>query len=176
MQKSNPDRSVLILFSPKVLPVIDLFRGLAELEENYSSPLLEEQEGQLAALIGSQQARAALSDALLLSFELKRQRRSLLAFSAVGSRQGSVEEFCLLALIAAAGFASQPLFVRAATVLNIEPTETLRRLSLDLSKRLSQLFLEGDFTDINRFEAVVGGGPQMARDIVPDDSSIKFYF
>ncbi|MGO4704588.1 hypothetical protein AB4072_02270 [Microvirga sp. 2MCAF38] len=169
------DRSVLILFSPKILPAIDLFRGLADLGEAYQSPILEEREASLTNVVGAQQARAALSDALLFSFAIRRQRSNSLTINAIGSRRGTGEEFSLLTLIGAAGVDAQPLLRRAASMLCVELTETLLQLSADLAKDLKPFFVEDDFIDADRFEAIIGNDCR-ARSVDSHDSSMKFHF
>jgi len=91
--------SVAFLLHPSVVPVIDVFRSLSSLEDQYDLALLDGPERGLAAVTQPDAAKAIVSDALLLAFALTRQRGRPFCHQPVGSRHGSMDEYCLLALI-----------------------------------------------------------------------------
>jgi hypothetical protein len=65
---------VAVLFVPSIVPIIDVFRALADFQEHYDIGALDELEGRLCASMSRDLAKGLVSDALLLAFGLGRER------------------------------------------------------------------------------------------------------
>jgi hypothetical protein len=96
---SAPLGSVAVLLHPSTVPVVDVFRSLGSLEDQYDLVLLDGPEQALAVYTQPEAAKGIVSDALLLAFALTRQRGRPFSHKPLGSRQGSMDEYCLLAMV-----------------------------------------------------------------------------
>jgi hypothetical protein len=127
---------ISVLFPPESVPVVDIFRALGDFEDNYDIAALDALEERLARSIGGQSAKGIVSDALLLAFGLRRERRDPLSFGPLGSRRGTLDEYRLMALVSAAAQQDQQGTLAAAVSLGITRPQPLVTLAFDIAKRL----------------------------------------
>src|SRR6478736_1106622 len=90
---------VAVLLHPSMVPVIDVFRSLDSLDDHYDLALLDAPEQALANYTTAETAKGIVSDLLLLAFSMTRQRGRPFSHRPLGSRHGSIDEYCLLVLI-----------------------------------------------------------------------------
>src|SRR3712207_3921254 len=109
--------AVTVLFHPSTVPIIDVFRSLGRLEDQYDLALLDGPERALTAYTHPEAAKAIVSDALLLAFALTRQRGRPFSHRPLRSRHGSLDEYCLMTLIGSSRSPSTELAIEAATAL-----------------------------------------------------------
>src|SRR5688500_74805 len=110
---------VAVLLLASAGPVIDVFRSLNRLEDQYDLAMLDGPEQALATYTQPETAKGIVSDALLLAFALTRQRGRSFVHRAVGSRHGSLDEYCLLTLIGASRDLGSGVAIEAARYLDI---------------------------------------------------------
>jgi hypothetical protein len=125
-----------ILFSPRMVFIIDVFRALGDFEDSYDVAALDRLEGRLAEVMDSRTAKGLVSDALLLAFGLRRERRDQLEFMPLGSRRGTMDEYRLIALIGAAYRQDRAVAMEAALALGITNRGALVALACDIANRL----------------------------------------
>ena len=103
VESASPSETTLVavLFPPEALPVIDIFRALGDFEDNYDIGALDALETRLCGLMNRDLAKGIVSDALLLAFGLRRERRGPLDYRPVRSRRGTLDEYRLMALMGA---------------------------------------------------------------------------
>jgi hypothetical protein len=81
--------SVAVLFSPRAVPIIDIFRALGDVEQHYDVAALDLLESRLARSMSRDVAKGIVSDALLLAFGLRRERAGPMEYRPGLSRRGS---------------------------------------------------------------------------------------
>ncbi len=150
--------SVAILFHPSMVPVIDVFRSLRSLEDQYDLALLDGPEEALATYTRTEAAKGIISDALLLAFALTRERGRAFAHRPLGSRQGSAEEYCLLAMIAASRNAASGVASEAASLLGILSLDFMTALAGELVRQIDLGTLTFETPDLAEFRAMMGYG------------------
>ena len=127
---------VAVLFSPDAVQIIDIFRSLGDFEETYDIDALDRIEATLACVLNRDDAKSVVSDALLLAFGLRRERREALDFAPVGSRRGTLDEYRLLALIGASHVQDEGTVSDAVAALDIIRAWPLVALASDIARRL----------------------------------------
>lgn len=132
----EPVAQVAFLFAPDAVAVIDIFRALGDFEVHYDITALDQLEARLADTMSRDEAKSIVSDALLLAFGLRRERYEPLTFSPPGSRKGTFDEYCLLALIGATYWHDFDLASDAAESLKIVHYQPLVSLASDIARRL----------------------------------------
>src|SRR3954471_11005243 len=90
--------AVAVLFHPSIVPVMDVFRSIGNLNDQYDLTLLDGPEQALADYVHPGSTKGIVSDALLLAFALTRQRGSAFDHRPLKSRQGSLDEYCLMVI------------------------------------------------------------------------------
>jgi hypothetical protein len=132
-----PESAALsILFPPRAVFLLDIFRALGDFEEHYDIAALDALEGRLSALLDPAAAKSLISDALLLSFGLRREREEPLDLREVGSRRGTADESRLLAFLAAS---EEPaLAASAAAALGLVNFRVLTGLAIQIARRLEE--------------------------------------
>jgi hypothetical protein len=128
--------SVAVLFAPDTVPIIDIFRALDAFEEQYELDALDRLESRLARTISQEIAKGIVSDALLLAFGLRRERPGPLAYRELRSRRATLDEYRLMALVAAAYRGDGALAAEAAASLGIVNMKFVVSLAGDLARRL----------------------------------------
>jgi len=150
--------SVAVLFHPSTVPVVDVFRSLGRLDDQYDLALLDGPEQALMAYSKPEAAKAIVSDALLLAFALTRQRGQPFSYRPLRSRCGSLDEYCLMALIGSARLPSSHLAHEAAAALGIGSLDFLSSLAGELIRQIELGCLVFDAPSLEEFRAVVGAG------------------
>ncbi len=154
----NAPRTVAVLLHPSIVPVIDVFRSLDLLEDQYDLALLDGPEHGLTAYTGPDAAKAIVSDALLLAFALTRQRGRPFSYRPVGSRHGSLDEFCLLTLIASSRNLASDLAVDAATLLDVASLHFMGALTGEIVRYMDAGGLVFVLPSLPEFRAMMGTG------------------
>ncbi|MBZ6076283.1 hypothetical protein [Microvirga puerhi] len=165
---------IAILFPPPIVPLIDAFRSLEVLSEHYDVHVLDGPEGDMARFIDRDTARAIVSDAMLLAFALSRQRGGPLSHRPLRSRQGSVDEYCVLALIGAARDPGSELAFEAAAALGIGSVDFTLSIAIDLLRQIDQggLFLEQP--SLAEFRAIVSENLLLDGGLTEDSIASSF--
>ena len=128
--------AVAVLFSPAMVPVIDIFRALGDFEDHYDVLALDGLERRLARTMSREAAKGIVSDALLLAFGLRRERVEPIPYGALHARRGTLDEYCLVALIGAAYRSDVALASEAASALGVAHPQPLVSLAIDIAQRL----------------------------------------
>ena len=128
--------TVFLLFPPALVPVIDIFRVLGNFEEYYDVAALDALEERLAKSMNSQLAKGIVSDALLLAFGLRRERREPVAYGRPEARRGTADEGRLIDLLAACGRRDFDQAERVAASLSVAHSKPLVALAYDVARRL----------------------------------------
>ncbi|HEV2560368.1 MAG TPA: hypothetical protein VGU45_17230 [Microvirga sp.] len=147
----SSEMPVAILFPPTMLPVIDIFRALGDFEEHYEIGALDLLESRLSSLMGRDLAKGIVSDALLLAFGLRRERREPLDYRPVQSRRGTADEYRLMALMAATYWHDFHLAAAAAAALDVRHPQPLISLAFDIARRLEAAGLRLEAPDPRLF-------------------------
>jgi hypothetical protein len=150
------DGAVAVLFRPAVVPLVDAFRSLEILSARYDVHVLDQPEQDLARFIARDAARAIVSDAMLLGFALGRQSAEPLSYRPLKSRQGSLDEYCILTLIAASRDSDSELAFEAAAALRILSFDFTLSLARDLLRQIDMGGLLLERPGVAEFRAVVG--------------------
>jgi hypothetical protein len=150
--------SIAVLFPPPVVPLIDAFRSLEVLSEHYDLHVLEGPESDLARFMEPDAAKAVVSDAMLLAFALGRQRGEPLDHRPMRSRRGSLDEYCVLSLIAAAREPDTGLAFEAAAALRVISFEFIFAMAMDLLRRIDRGGLLLERPTLREFRAIAGEG------------------
>jgi len=153
---------VAVLFPPDSVPVIDIFRALGDFEENYDVAALDRLEDRLAGIISRDVAKGIVSDALLLAFGLRRERLEPVAFAPLRSRRGTLDEYRLLALIAATYWHDFALASDAATALDVAHGQPLISLAFDIARRLETAGLKLEAPDPRLFRSRSASAVEMS--------------
>ncbi len=134
--RDQQDARVGVLFSPGTVVVIDIFRALGDFEDHYDITALDSTERRLARFMPQEVAKGIVSDALLLAFGVRRERAKPLEFRPPLSRRGSLDEYRLVAILAAAFWHDFVLAAKAAGALGIGHPQPLISLAFDIARRL----------------------------------------
>ena len=149
---------VAVLLHPSAVPVIDVFRSLNRLEDQYDLALLDGPEQALATYTQPDTAKGIVSDALLLAFALTRQRGRPFVHKPVGSRHGSLDEYSLLTLIGASRDTSSEVALEAARHLEIVSLDFMSALAGDLVRQIDIGAVAFDVPNLPEFRAILGVG------------------
>lgn len=155
----SASKSAAVLLHPSTVPVIDVFRSLNRLEDQYDLAMLDGPEQALAAYTQPETAKGIVSDALLLAFALTRQRGRPFIHKPVGSRHGSLDEYSLLTLIGASRNPSSAVVLEAARYLDIVSLDFMSALAGDLVRQIDLGAVSFDVPDLPGFRAIMGFGP-----------------
>ncbi len=159
--------AVAILLHPSIVPVVDVFRSLSSLEDQYDLALLDGPEQGLAIYTQPEAAKGIVSDALLLAFGLRRERAAPMGYGPCGSRRGTLDEYRLMALLSATYWHDFILASEAAAALDIMHPQPLVSLAFDISRRLEASGLKLDAPDPRLFKPV----PRAASTVVVERAS-----
>ncbi|WP_152568744.1 hypothetical protein [Microvirga sp. BSC39] len=149
---------VAVLLHPSTVPVIDVFRSLNRLEDQYDLAMLDGPEQALATYTQPETAKGIVSEALLLAFALTRQRGRPFIHRPVGSRHGSLDEYSLLTLIGASRDPSSAVALEAARHLDIVSLDFMSALAGDLVRQMDLGAVAFDVPDLPEFRAIMGVG------------------
>jgi hypothetical protein len=138
---------VSVLFSPEMVPIIDIFRALGDFEVHYDVSALDGLEAQLARLMSRESAKGVVSDALLLAFGLRRERRDPVEYGTLKSRRGTIDEYRLMAIIGATFWHDFVLASDAAASLGIAHPQAPISLAFDIARRLESAGLKMEAPD-----------------------------
>ncbi|WP_046863776.1 hypothetical protein [Microvirga massiliensis] len=136
--------TIFLLFPPALVPVLDIFRVLGNFEEHYDISALDTLEERLTKSMNSQLAKGIVSDALLLAFGLRRERREPLAYGRPETRRGTADEGRLIDLLAACSRQDFDLAERVAAGLSVAHSKPLVALAYDVARRLEAAGLKLD--------------------------------
>lgn len=167
---------VSILLHPSTVPVLDVFRSLSCLEDQYDLALLDRPERALASFARPEMVKAIVSDALLFAFALTRQRGRPLCHRPLASRHGSLDEYCLVALIGAARVPHSDLAFEVATALEVESTDLIISMAADLVRETDLALLNFEAPNIYDFRAVLGSGDLPEQDIANTSNNSGFRY
>jgi len=169
---------VFVLLHPGVVPVIDIFRCIGGFQDRYDLAMLDGPEEALLGLTRPEAAKAIVSDALLLAFALDRQRSRALCHAPLRSRRGSMDEYCLLALIGASRVPDSELAFEASAVLGIASLDLVTALASDLVRQIDLAGLELRTPSIEAFRGVVGNRLLFEddADLILNHSEFRFRF
>jgi hypothetical protein len=131
-----PEDGIAVLLSPGETLVIDLFRRLGRFEERYDLSALDGLEALISQRVGLILARSLVSDALLFSFALRRERAERMRFNPPGSRRGSPDEHRLLVLLGAVERGDRERALRAVSALGGTGGPSLMTLAAEFLRRL----------------------------------------
>ncbi|WP_162820594.1 hypothetical protein [Microvirga calopogonii] len=151
--------SVAFLLHPSMVPVIDVFRSLSSLEDQYDLALLDGPERGLVSFTQPEVAKAIVSDALLLAFALTRQRGRPFCHRPVGSRHGSMDEYCLLALIGSSRSGRSDVVQEAAALLDVVSLDFMVSLAGEIVRQMDLGTLVFERPSLSEFRALMGYGP-----------------
>lgn len=149
---------VAVLFHPTAVPVMDVFRSIGSLDDQYDLTLLDGPEEMLSAYLRSGSAKSIVSDALLLAFALTRQRGSPFRHRPLGSRHGSLEEYCLMVVIGAARWPGSEAAREAAVILGVSPLplDLLSALGGEIARQIDLGTIVFPGPVLSEFRAVIG--------------------
>jgi hypothetical protein len=169
---------VFVLLHPNAVPVVDIFRCISRFEDRYDLAILDGPEEALLGLTRPDAAKAIVSDALLLAFALDRQRSRKLCHAPLKSRRGSMDEYCLLALIGASCVPDSELAFEASAALGIASLDLVTSLASDLVRQIDLAGLALGAPAIDEFRGVVGNRILFDDDpdLVPNRPEFKFRF
>jgi hypothetical protein len=154
--------SVAFLFHPSMVGVIDVFRSLSSLEDQYDLALLDGPEQGLASYTQPEAAKGIVSDALLLAFALTRQRGRPFSHRPLGSRHGSLDEYCLLALMGSLRNTASDVALEAAAYLDIASLDVVVTLAGEIVRQMDIGTLVFEPPSLPDFRAMMGYGPSEA--------------
>ena len=143
---------VAVLFSPASVPVVDIFRALGDFEDHYDVAALDSLEGRLSGIMSREAAKGIVSDSLLLAFGLRRERQTRLDLRPRLSRQGSFDEYCILALLGATFWHDFGLAAQAAAALGVRQPQPLVSLSFEIARRLEAAGVALELPDARLFQ------------------------
>jgi hypothetical protein len=141
------------------VPILDVFRILGNPDEAFAMEPLDGPERALARYAGPEAAKAVVSDAVLLAFALARQRARSFSHRPLGSRQGSLDEYCLMALIGASRHPESELAFEASAALDVPSLDFVTALAADLLRQMDLARLSFEVPDLAEFRSVVGESP-----------------
>jgi hypothetical protein len=175
---SHSEGAVSILFHPSTVPIIDIFRSISRLDHQYDLALLDAPEEALKSFARPETAKAIISDALLFAFALARQRAQPVSHCPLGSRQGTTDEYCLMALIGSSHEPDSELAFEAAMALAIPSMDFMATLAADLLGQIHSARIAFDTPSVADFRAIVGDRISIEDNLGGslDRSEIKFRF
>lgn len=150
--------SVAVLFHPSAVPVMDVFRSIGSLEDQYDLTLLDGPEEMLSAYLQAGSAKGIVSDTLLLAFALTRQRGSTFHHRPLRSRHGSLEEYCLMIVIGSARQPGLEVAREAAAILGVSPLplDLVSALGGELARQIDLGAIVFPVPSLHEFRAVIG--------------------
>lgn len=134
--RQDVQAAVAYLFSPDIVPLVDVFRALGDFEESYDVEALDRLEERLTQEMDRASAKGLVSDALLLAFGLRRERLEPLRYAPLRSRIGTRDEFLLMSMIGAGYWQDHLAASDAASALQVFHTQALISLAYDIARRL----------------------------------------
>ena len=149
---------VAVLLHPSMVPVIDVFRSLSSLDDHYDLALLDAPEQALANYTTAETAKGIVSDSLLLAFALTRQRGRPFSHRPLGSRHGSMDEYCLLVLIGSSRNPVSEVALEAAAYLGVVSLDAMATLAGELVRQIDLGALAFQLPDLSEFRAITGCG------------------
>jgi len=158
--------SVAFLFHPSAVPVIDVFRSIGSLDDQFDLALLDGPERGLAPYAQPGAAKGVVSDALLLAFAMTRQRGRPFDHRPLGSRCGTLDEYCLLTLIGASRQPGSEVAREASALLGIAPQELLSSLVGELARHIDLGIIVFPLPNLSEFRAAAGIESRQAEAIV----------
>jgi len=163
----NRDDPVAILFHPSAVPVIDVFRSIGSLDDQYDLSLLDGPEMALSSYVQPSAAKGIVSDALLIAFALTRQRGRAFDHRPIRSRCGTLDEYCLMALLGASRQAGSEAVVReASALLDVTPMDLLSALAGELARHIDLGVIVFPVPDLGQFRAMTGTGDGQTEAII----------
>jgi hypothetical protein len=171
-----PSSSVAVLLHPSTVPVIDVFRSLSRLEDQYDLAMLDGSEQALAAYTQPDVAKSIISDALLLAFALTRQRGRPFVYRPLGSRHGSMDEYCLLTMIGASRDPSSGVALEAARLLEIESLDFMAALAGEMVHQFDLGALAFEVPSLSDFRAMMDYKPPEEVLVGSDLNGAEFNF
>jgi hypothetical protein len=167
--------TIAFLLHPSIVPVIDVFRSLSSLEDQYDLSLLDGPEQGLAVYTQPEAAKGIVSDALLLAFALTRQRRGRPFFHRpLGSRHGSVDEYCLLALMGSLGHAAADVALEAAAYLDVASLDAVVPLVGEIVRQMDIGALVFEPPSLSDFRGMMS--PESSEAVLVETSSGRAEF
>lgn len=167
---------IAVLFHPTAVPVVDVFRTLDSLEDQYDLALLDEPERALASYVTPAAAKGIVSDALLLAFALSRQRGRSFHHRAIKSRYGSMEEYCLLTLIVASRNPGSELAREAAAALGVTSPDYMASLASEIGRQIDQGTVVFQEPTLEEFRAMLGQWDARTETILERMDEADLYF
>lgn len=156
LTRTREPAALALLFPPRAVALLDLFRALGDFEAHYDVSVLDRLEAQLAGMLDPVTAKGVVSDALLLAFGLRREREARLELSKLGSRRGTADEYRLLVLIGAALEDDLERAATAAMALDVANFRPLAALAADFARRLEEAGFELDLPDGRLLDSSAG--------------------
>jgi hypothetical protein len=126
---------VAILFAPASLPIVDIFRALGDFEQHHDVAILDALESRLSDLVSREIAKGIVSDSLLLAYGLRCERPEPLDLRPLHSRHGSLDEYCIVALIGATFWHDLGLAAQASEALGVRQPQPLISLGFDIARQ-----------------------------------------
>jgi len=149
---------VAVLLHPSMVPVIDVFRSLDSLDDHYDLALLDAPEQALANYTTAETAKGIVSDLLLLAFSMTRQRGRPFSHRPLGSRHGSIDEYCLLVLIGSSRNPVSEVALEATDYLGVVSLDAMATLAGELVRQIDLGTLAFQLPDLSEFRAITGCG------------------
>lgn len=149
---------IAVLFHPSAVPIIDVFRSLGSLEDQYDLALLDGPERALAAYTAPDTAKGIVSDALLLAFALTRQRGRPFSHRPLGSRHGTADEYCLMTLIGSSRVPASEVTLQAAAALGVVSLDFMVSLVGEINRQIDLGLLVFETPSLPEFRAIMGDG------------------
>jgi len=149
---------VAVLLHPSMVPVIDVFRSLDSLDDHYDLALLDAPEQALANYTTAETAKGIVSDLLLLAFSMTRQRGRPFSHRPLGSRHGSIDEYCLLVLIGSSRNPVSEVALEATDYLGVVSVDAMATLAGELVRQIDLGTLAFQLPDLSEFRAITGCG------------------
>lgn len=168
--------SVAVLLHPSIVPVIDVFRSLRSFDDQYDLALLDGPEQGLTSFVRPDVAKGIVSDALLLAFALTRQRGRPFDHHPLGSRHGSLDEYCLMTLMGSSRAPMSDLAMEAAGALGIVSLDFMSSLAGELIRQMDLGFLTFDLPNVSTFRAIVDDREAVAAWEIEPRESFGFHF
>ena len=149
---------VAVLLHPSMVPVIDVFRSLDSLDDHYDLALLDAPEQALANYTTAETAKGIVSDLLLLAFSMTRQRGRPFSHRPLGSRHGSIDEYCLLVLIGSSRNPVSEVALEATDYLGVVSLDAMATLAGELVRQIDLGTFAFQLPDLSEFRAITGCG------------------